>query len=119
ELYAPDVAKFWPSEFSGRAGGFMGIRSGPRVHESDRNVAYFALPYPRNWDASKDQALRQLINGKSQLFVIGRREELEPAASPSRFAGFTGGADPDAGLHSHQSHKPLASLREFDQFVRG
>src|SRR5438045_6058069 len=47
ELYAPDVAKFWPSEFSGRAAGFMGIRSGPRVLACDRNVDYFVLPLPR------------------------------------------------------------------------
>src|SRR5437764_1300016 len=50
ELYAPDVAKFWPSEFGGRAGGFMGIRNGAKVHESERNVAYFALPHPRGLD---------------------------------------------------------------------
>jgi hypothetical protein len=118
-LYAPDVAKFWPSEFGGRAGGFMGIRSGAKVHESEKNVAYFALPHPRNWDARKDDTLQKLINGKAQLFVIGRPEELEGVAPLARFAGITGGAEPDAGLHAHQSHKPLASLREFDQFVRG
>src|SRR6266700_3690334 len=49
ELFTPDVAPYWPHEFGGRAGGFMGIRSGKELHRSPKNVAYFALPGAPDW----------------------------------------------------------------------
>src|SRR4051812_38568711 len=39
ELFNPAVNPFWPSEFGGRAGGFMGIHSRPTLHLSAKNVA--------------------------------------------------------------------------------
>src|SRR4051794_11366504 len=59
ELFNPAVNPYWPSEFGGRAGGFMGIRSKPGLALSAKNVAYFALPDPRHWKAEKDEKLKE------------------------------------------------------------
>lgn len=121
DLFTPDIAKFWPSEFGYRAGGLMGIRLPERVDLSNKkNVAYFALPHPSTgWEPKKDEKLKKLIDSPANLFVIGRYEDLKNAAPRSRFAGFTGGVDASAGLYGTEHHRPLASLREFDIFVRG
>jgi hypothetical protein len=120
DIYTPDVAKFWPSEFGFRAGGMMGIRSADRIDPKNRNnVAYFALPASREWDPKKDEKLKKLIESDANLFVVGRYEDLKGVAPKSRFAGFTGGVEAGAGMYGTEHHRPLASLREFDQFVRG
>lgn len=119
DLFTPDIARFWPSEFGGRAGGLMGIRTPDRLRRSKNNVAYFALPHPRHWDPKRDEKLKVLLASDANLFVVGRYEDLKGVAPKSRFAGFTGNADPDAGLYGTAGHRPLAGLREFEQFVRG
>lgn len=120
DIFTPDVAKFWPSEFGSRAGGMMGIRSADRIDPKKKNnVAYFALPASKEWEPKNDEKLKSLIESNANLFVVGRYEDLKGVVPKSRFAGFTGGADPGAGLYGTENHRPLASLREFDQFVRG
>ncbi|HZZ43424.1 MAG TPA: hypothetical protein VFE58_10850 [Tepidisphaeraceae bacterium] len=120
DIFTPPIAPFWPNEFGNRAGGMMGIRSLDRIDPKNKNnVAYFAIPASKTWNAKPDEKLRKLIDSTANLFVIGRYEDLQNVAPKSRFAGFTGGAPTDAGLYATGPHKPLASLREFDIFVRG
>jgi len=118
EIFTPDVAPFWPSEFCDRAGGMMGVRKGMEWAKSSKNFAYFAVPNPKTWRPKEDKKFKELIDSKAKLFVVGRPEDLAGAAPASRFAGFTGGADPDAGLYGTPERRPLAGLREFEQFVR-
>src|SRR5689334_13067940 len=68
-LYTPPVARFWPSEFGGRAGGLMGLRPSDYVAESKKDVAYFALP--RRWDDRSKEQLKKIAKSKAQLFAIG------------------------------------------------
>lgn len=119
DLVPAGVAPFWPSEFSGRAGGLMGLRWRDWQPRTRRDVAYFALPDPRTWDPRTDATLARLMKSPAQLFVIGRREDLAALGSTRRFAGFTGGAAPGAGLGGTGAFRPLAPLREFEQIVRG
>ena len=119
DLAPAGVARFWPSEFSGRAGGLMGIRARRWRPSRGKDVALFALPDPRKWDPAADETLGRLMKSRGQLFVIGRREDLSGLGSTDRFAAFTGGADPNAGLYGLDAFRPLAGLREFEQIVRG
>jgi len=113
------IAPFWPSEFTGRAGGLMGLRWFDYVPRTRNDVAYFALPDPRRWDPRKDDLLQKLIKSPGELFVVGRPEDLKALGSTRRFAGFTGGTAADAGLYGTEAVRPLAPLRQFEQFVRG
>ncbi|HEY8665412.1 MAG TPA: hypothetical protein VIL86_02045, partial [Tepidisphaeraceae bacterium] len=88
---------------------------GPR---GANDVAYFTVPDPREWDAADDKLLQELRDKPGNLFVNGRAEDLA-AVDGSRFAGFTGGPGAEEGMYGHGAVRPLASLREFDQFVRG
>ena len=117
-LFPAGIAPWWPSEFSGRAGGLMGIKWSGYEARSTRDVALFPLPGARDWDPRKDEALRKLTKGKAQLFVIGRKEQLEPLGNLRRFAGFTGGVLPDEGRYATGQFKPLCPLRPFEQLVR-
>lgn len=120
DLYTPAISRWWPSEFGYRAGGLMGIRAGgPGAGARKKNdVAYFAAPDPRAWDAAKDAELQALVKTRANLFVIGRPEDVRGLPA-GRFAGFTGGASPEEGLYATDKFRPLAPLRTFDQFVRG
>jgi hypothetical protein len=118
-LFVPQVADYWPGEFSGRAGGFMGVKGWSYAARSQKDVALLALPDPRRPDARAEQELRKLIAGKAQLFVLGRRQDLPPFAPARRFAGFTGGVDAGEGLYGTQAVRPLAPLRPFEQLIRG
>jgi hypothetical protein len=118
-LVPAPIAPFWPSEFSGRAGGLMGVKWPQWVPERSADVAYFAAPDPRRWDPRKDEHLARLVKSRGQLFVIGRSEDLAGLGSAGRFAGFTGGAAPEDGLYGLGSIRPLAPLRPFEQLVRG
>jgi len=119
-FFVPAIAKFWPSEISGRAGGFMGMNHDPHQKPSKKNdVAYIALPRPGAWNPREDAALMRLMRSKAQVFVNGRPEELEAMGTSCRVAAFTGGAPADAGLYGTESRRPLAELRPFDQYVRG
>ncbi len=115
ELYDSPVCPFWPHEFGGRAGGLMGIRHGKPKDKND--VAFFCVPDRRNWDAKNDKVLAKLMESKSQLFVIGREDDVAAVGS-GRFAGFTGGAEPEEGLYGYGKYRPLAPVRLFEQFVR-
>jgi len=118
-LFPPPVAQFWPSEFSGRAGGLMGLKFPDYRPRSSKDVAYFALPAPRGWDPRKDERLRKLVRSKARLFVIGREDELSALGAPKRFSGFTGGVAKDEGFYAHGPFKPLAPLWPFETFLRG
>ena len=119
DLVPSPVARFWPSEFSGRAGGLMGIRRPNFVPRSRNDVAFFALPDPRRWDPREDPMLKRLMKSRGQLFVIGRPDDLAALGSTDRFAGFTGSASPGAGLGGTGAVRPLAPLRQFEHLVRG
>jgi hypothetical protein len=86
--------------------------------ENAQDVGLFAVPDPRRWDAAGDETLKQLVNGKAKLFVVGRPGDL-PAEAAMRVSGFTGGADPTIGCYAYANHAPLVSTRQFEQFVRG
>lgn len=119
-LFAPRVADFWPREFSGRAGGFMGItrsKVGRPTRKTD--VVYVALPMPGKWDPRKDAALTSLLRSRAQVFVNGRRDELAALGKRVRVAGFTGGARASEGLYGLGAIRPLAGVRALDQFARG
>lgn len=119
-LFVPPVAAFWRNEFCGRAGGLMGIRRRPwNAPRARHDVVYFALPDPRRWDPAADERLTALMKTRSQLFVVGREDELSGLAGRDRFAGFTGGVKADDGLYAFGDHRPLAPLRLFEQIVRG
>ena len=119
-FWVPKVARFWPSEFGGRAGGFMGMTRMPGERPSRKSdVVYIALPDPRHWDATKDETLAGLLRSKAQIFVNGREDELDALGrAGKRVAAFTGGAA-EKGLYALDDRRPLAGLRHFDQFVRG
>ncbi|MGD0088408.1 MAG: hypothetical protein ABSE73_00645 [Planctomycetota bacterium] len=118
-LFPAPVASFWPSEFSGRAGGLMGLKWPGYEAQSPKDVAFFALPSARGWDPRKDKTLRKLLKSQARLFVIGREEELAPLGDAKRFAGFTGGVARDEGFYATGIFKPLAPLRPFETFLRG
>ena len=113
----PAVGSFSRSEFSGRAGGMMGIRwaEGP---SSSKDVAFFGLPDPRSWKPQEDEAFQKQLQSKRRLFVIGRSDEVD-AKLRRRISGFTGGARAEEGLHAMGEHRPLAPFRPFEQLVRG
>lgn len=117
-LCVPPVAKFWRSEFSGRAGGLMGIRWDEGLR-SAKDVAFFALPDPRRWQPEKDEVFQRQLNSKRRLFAIGRPEDLDRADWRRRIAGFTGGARPAEGLCGMSGYRPLAPFQPFEQLVRG
>ena len=108
----------WPL-VRNRAGGLMGMDEFWGQTMTRNDVAYFALPEPAKWDASEDKVLRRLVESKGNLFVNGREDELKSLNLNGRFEAFTGGADPKAGFYELNSFKPLAGLRQFEQFVRG
>lgn len=118
-LFNPPVATWWPSEFGGRAGGLMGLKSPRYVPVSKDDVAYFTTPDPRFWKPREDPVLQSLLRSKAQLFLIGSPDDLRGAATQNRIAGFTGGAAADEGLFASADLDPVAPLRPFDQFVRG
>lgn len=113
-MFIGRVAPFLGSEMGGRAGGMMNLRGKP---ENAEDVGLFAMPDPRRWDAANDEALARLVGGKAKLFAVGRREDL-PDAAARRVEAFTGGTDPTVGLYAYGDYAPLASTRQFEQFVR-
>jgi hypothetical protein len=117
DFSVPGVARYYPSEVSHRAGGMMGIRGG-KTPENRNDVALFALPDARFWDAEKDEKLKELLDSPGQLFVVGREDEL-PARMRKRIHGFTGGALSSEGGHAIKGLKPLTGFRAFEHFVRG
>ncbi len=118
-LFTPPVAKWWPSEFGGRAGGLMGLKSPSYVPTSGNDVAYFTTPDPRFWKPREDKLFQSLLKSKAQLFLIGAPEDLLSAAPKNRFAGFTDGVSAHEGLFAADGIDPVAPLRPFSQFVRG
>lgn len=118
DIYVPPVARFWPSEIGGRAGGIMALkRRGGKM--TDRDVAYIATHDPRKWDPRDDENLQKLIAGPGKLFVNGRPEDLAALGDLGRFAGFTGGADPAEGSYNFNGRQPLVGFRQLEQYVRG
>ena len=109
---------YWHSESGGRAGGLMGMNRHHGLRGAD-DLALFTLPQSPTWDPKQDKLLQDLLNGPGKLFVIGRPEELRGAAAKRRFAGFTGGAEPDQGFYAYDRFRPLASAVPFEQLVRG
>ena len=117
DLCLPPVGSFSRSEFSGRAGGLMGIRWAEGL-SSSKDVAFFGLPDPRRWKPQEDEAFQKQLRSRRRLFVIGRADELE-GKFRRRISGFTGGARAEEGLHALGEHRPLAPFRPFEQLVRG
>ena len=94
-IFVPDVHKYWASEFGGRAGGLMILQGKP---ESAKDIAYFPLPKPGNWDPETDESFQKLLKAKAKLFIIGDSKELGKYSKSPRIAGSTGSLDPDAGM---------------------
>jgi hypothetical protein len=117
DICLPPVGSFSRSEFSGRAGGLMGIRW-PEGPGSNKDVAFFGLPDPKGWKPQEDEAFQKQLRSRRRLFVIGRPDELE-GGFRRRISGFTGGARAEEGLHALGEHRPLAPFRPFEQLVRG
>ena len=117
DLCLPPVGSFSHSEFSGRAGGLMGIRWAERP-ASSKDVAFFGLPDPRRWKPQEDEAFQKQLSSRRRLFVIGRPDEVEGKLR-RRISGFTGGARAEEGLHALGEQRPLAPYRPFEQLVRG
>jgi hypothetical protein len=113
----PPVGTFSKSEFSGRAGGLMGVLP-EKDSVSSKDVAFFALPDPRGWKPREDEAFQKELSSRRRLFVIGRPDELE-GKFRRRISGFTGGARADEGLHALGEHRPLAPFRPLEQLLRG
>lgn len=118
-LFPPPVAEYWPSEFSGRAGGLMGIKIKDYKPTSSKDVAFFALPGNASWDPTSDPRLQELMQSKAQLYVIGQSQQLASLKAAKRFAGFTGGIAPGEGLYGLKSLRPLAPLWQLEQLLRG
>jgi hypothetical protein len=114
-LFTPDLGVYWPSEFGGRAGGFMGLKPSNYRPESKNDVAWTTLPDPRRWNASDDARWTRLVDSPAQIFINGSLDNV----SSSRVAGFTGGAAAEEGLYGKDDLIPLAPLRPFEQLVRG
>ena len=69
-FFAPKLAAFWPSEFGGRAGGFMGLaRQLDRKPNRAKDIAYVALPDPARWDPANDKTLAGLLRSPAQVFA--------------------------------------------------
>ena len=117
-LFNPNIGTYWPSEFGGRAGGLMGLKSPEYIAQSPNDLAFTTLPDVRSWKPAEHKAWQTLINSPAQIVVIGREEDAT-SAPPSRFLGFTGGAAPDDGLYAKGEFRPFAPLRPFEQLVRG
>src|SRR5690242_20143970 len=62
EIFAPPIAPWWVSEFSGRAGGLMGIHWGDHrgsyEAKSQHDVAFIALPL--KWSDETDAKWKKL-----------------------------------------------------------
>jgi hypothetical protein len=97
----------------------MGLRWPDYRPQSKNDVAFVALSDPRHPDPRADDKLRSIIDSPARIFVNGRAEDLPEAVSPRRFADFIGGADPHSGLYRIGDLAPLATLRPFEQIVRG
>jgi len=118
-LFPSAVSHWWPSEFSGRAGGLMGIRSADYVPASPHDVAWLTVPDPRYWSASSDERFAALVKSPAKIFVNGRPQDVAGAAPAKRFSAFTGGAAPDDGWGACGRISPLVSFRPLEQIMRG
>jgi hypothetical protein len=109
-IFVPAVSPYWASEFTGRAGGLMGIATGdyagPYVPTSDNDVAFTTLP--RKWSEKTRRAWSALAETPARIFVIG--DEGESQARGDGAATFTG-----LGEGSHAA----SNIRPFEELVRG
>ncbi len=119
-LFLPAIAPWWVSEFSGRAGGLMGLKPSEYQATSKDDVAFIATPDVRKWDAKGDEKLTALMRSPAQIFVNGSEQDLAgiPGAA-KRVAAFTGGPSPDQGAYRTGSIARLVPIRPLEQFVRG
>jgi len=113
-MFIPHVAGFWRSEMGGRAGGVMNLFGKP---SRAKDVGFFTVPDPRRWDPDADKEFARLLRGKARLFAVCRPEDLGVGAK--RVEACTGGTDPEIGLYKFNDWAPLATTRQFEQFVRG
>src|SRR5688572_18336952 len=107
-LFTPQIGTYWPNEFSGRAGGLMGMRPATYATQSENDVAFTTLPDPRRANLRENERWQRLIASPAKIFINGRPEDLSGATPLQRLAGFTGGAGADEGLCAHGNVAPLA-----------
>src|SRR5438093_7396772 len=69
-LFTPNLGTYWPHEFGGRAGGFMGLKPPTYVPQSENDVAFTTLPDVRRWKPNDDGKWLALIESKAQIFLI-------------------------------------------------
>ncbi|MFA5291959.1 MAG: hypothetical protein WC496_02880 [Phycisphaerae bacterium] len=118
-IFAPPVIEYWSDEYDLRAGNFMGLESRNYVSNSEKDVAFFPVLGYRERNVSENKTLNTLIKSKANLFVLGRKEDTQSLNSSGRFAGFTGGCDPNEGLYETETLCPFAPTLQFEQIVRG
>ncbi len=116
-LFTPPTTSWFGKEYGGRAGGFMGLHDANDVPQSDRDVAFLALPDPRCTTTATRKLLEKLAASSAQLFVVGTPAEL-PKQLHTRIAGFTGGDSVTQGEYRFGEFSPLVGFRAFEQFVR-
>ena len=123
---APGRRRFLPAaggsfsntEFSGRAGGLMGIRWSERSgFEQGRCV----LRAARSQGLEARRRTRRFrsncgAGGGSSSSAVPMNWKGNSAAASRRF---TGGARAEEGLHAMGEYRPLAPFRPFEQLVRG
>ena len=111
-IFVPPVSPYWASEFTGRAGGLMGIRTGdyagPYQPNSDKDVAYLTLP--RKWTEKQRTGWTTLVDSPARIYIIGDESEV-PADLRSRISAITSLGDPAPSEHP--------GVRPFEQLVRG
>jgi len=108
KIFAPPIAPWWVSEFSGRAGGLMGIHggdhTGPYEAKSEHDVAYVALP--AKWDDAAQAKWKKLSAGPARIFAIG-----DAGATPQR--------DRIEAFTTLGERSDAPGVRALEQLVRG
>ncbi len=116
-LFTPPTTSWFGSEYGYRAGGLMGLHDANYVPQSDKDVAFLALPDPRRTTTSAGELLEKLAASPARLFVVGTPAEL-PKSMHKRIAGFTGGDVSTQGEYRFGEFSPLVGFRAFEQFAR-
>lgn len=108
EIFVPPVAKWWISEFSGRAGGLMGISWGDHAGgfepKSKHDVAYVALP--GKWNEQSQKQWKKLVEGPARIFTLGDASQVQQRDRVEAFSGLGEAKGP-------------TGVRQFEQLVRG
>src|SRR5690606_10145487 len=118
-IYTPPIARFWPYEFGGRAGGLMGIPGKLELPKSAKDIAFIALPDVRNFKPAEHEDFQKLIKLPAQIVVNGAANEWPAGVKPKKKPIFLGGYDVASGEYAYRGYGPLTTLRPLGQFLNG